>query len=458
MTKKLWAGRFKKALNPIVENFTESLSFDRRLFQYDITGSIAHVRMLARSKIIRKSDANKIIRALSAVKNITPPARGEEDIHMYTEKLLIKKIGDTAKFMHTGRSRNDQVQVDTRMYMKDEVHNIVTLLTGVQKAFINLAENNSDIILPGFTHLQHAQPVLLAHHLLAYVNMFQRDKERLADLLRRIDVLPLGSGALAGSNLPLDREFLAKSLGFSAVSDNSMDSVSDRDYIIELLSDVSIIGMHLSRLAEELVLWSTKEFDFVDIDESLCTGSSLMPQKKNPDPAELLRAKTGRLYGNLVNTLTVLKGLPLTYNRDLQEDKPPLFDSVETIKGSLKITVELIKGTKINKSRILEVLEQDDSYLATDLVDYLVTKGVPFRQAHHDVGRLSALCQNRNIRLKDLTIAEYKTFNKNFGTDTKGNLNAKRSVLLKKTIGSTNPKMVRNNIKKWKKLLNHSVS
>lgn len=453
MNKKLWGGRFTKSLNPIAERFTESLSFDRRLAPYDIEGSIAHVKMLARSKIIKTAIANKIINALSKLKKITPPPQGEEDIHMYIENLLTKKIGDLAKFMHTGRSRNDQVQLDTRLYVKDEIKNISQLLINLQKTIIHLADKNKDVIIPGFTHLQHAQPVLLAHHLLVYVNMFQRDKDRLNNLLKSTDVLPLGSGALAGSNLPLNRNYLAKILGFSKVSNNSMDSVSDRDYLIELLSDISIIGIHISRLAEELVLWSTKEFNFIDIDESLCTGSSLMPQKKNPDPAELLRAKTGRLNGNLVNLLTVIKGLPLTYNRDLQEDKPPVFDSIDTIKNSLEMASELIKGTKINKSYITKILEENDSYLATDLVDYLVTKGVAFRKAHHDVGRLVNHCQIKNSKLKDISITDFKIFNENFGADIKAKLNPKSSCLGKKTIGSTNPKMVEKNIRGWKRVL-----
>lgn len=426
MAKKLWSGRFKKKLHPIAERFTESLSFDNRLFPYDIQGSIAHVRMLSYKKIIPAAAAKRIIKGLSEIKFSSGQ---EEDIHTYIENHLTRKIGEIAGHLHTGRSRNDQVQLDMRLYIKNEIKNIAQLITTLQKSILNLAEKNKDVIIPGFTHLQHAQPVLLAHHLLAYMNMFQRDKDRLNDLLKRVDILPLGSGALAGSNLPLDRQYLARILGFSVVSSNSIDSVSDRDYLVELLSILAIIGMHLSRLGEELVLWSTKEFNFIDIDESLCTGSSLMPQKKNPDTAELLRAKSGRLNGNLISLLTVLKGLPLSYNRDLQEDKPPVFDSIDTIKASLEIASLLIKGIVVNKKHIYSVIEQDDSCLATDLVEQMVNKGIPFRNAHEEVGKLI----KKGMKIKDI--------------------NAKTSILSKKTIGSTNPKMVARNINRWKRVL-----
>lgn len=431
MAKKLWAGRFKKGLHPVAEKFTESFSFDKRLLPYDIQGSIAHVKMLAHSRIIPSPIAKKIIKGLTHERGVA--SLMEEDVHTYVENQLNKKIGKIAGYLHTGRSRNDQVQVDVRLYVKDEIKNIQQLINALQKSILNLAENNRDVIIPGFTHLQHAQPVLLAHHLLAYINMLERDKDRMDDLFKRVDVLPLGSGALAGSNLPLDREYTAKLLGFKSVSNNSIDSVSDRDYLVELLSCIAITGMHLSRLAEELVLWSTKEFDFIDLDESLCTGSSLMPQKKNPDTAELLRAKSGRLNGNLISLLTVLKGLPLSYNRDLQEDKPPVFDSVDTIKISLEISSMLINSAKINKKRIAEIIAQDDSFLATDLVEHMVKKGIPFRKAHEEVGKLV----KKGIKLSRLGIK----------------LDADASVKSKKTIGSTNPKMVSQNLKKMRRRL-----
>jgi len=429
MAKKVWQARFKKKLHPEAEKFTESVSFDKRLASYDIKGSIAHTQMLAHTGIIKSSIAKKIIKGL---KNIGQKkikfSTAIEDVHMNIENALAKKIGTASQYLHTGRSRNDQVQLDMRMYVKDEINTIIYYLKILQKCLLEQAEKNIDIIIPGFTHMRHAQPVLLAHHLLAYINMFERDKDRMEELFKRVDIMPLGSSALAGSGLPLDRNYTAKLLGFSKVSSNSMDSVSDRDYLIELASGLAIAGMHLSRLAEELVIWSTKEFEYIDIDESLCTGSSLMPQKKNPDTAELLRAKTGRLNGNLICLLTVLKGLPLTYNRDMQEDKPPVFDSIDTIKGSLKIASLLIKKVKINKSRIKEIVDSDTTYLAVDMVDSLVLKGKPFRKAYQDIGRV--------VREKNKL-------------DTK--LNAKASITAKKTYGSTNPRMVKQAVKKWKR-------
>lgn len=425
MVKKLWTARFKKQLNPIVEKFTESFSFDNRLLPYDIKGSIAHVKMLAHARIIPQDVAKRLIKELRIVQGLTLN-NSYEDVHTFVENKIDKRF---SPYLHTGRSRNDQVQLDMRLYVKEEIRNITKLLSSLQKAILGLAEKNKDVIIPGFTHLQHAQPVLLAHHLLAYIEMLERDKDRLKDLLKRVDIMPLGSAALAGSSLPLDRRYVAKLLGFSRISKNSIDSVSDRDYLVELLSDIAIIGTHLSRLAEELVLWSTKEFNFIDIDESLCTGSSLMPQKKNPDTAELLRAKSGRLNGNLISLLTVLKGLPLSYNRDLQEDKPSVFDSIDTIKGSLGIASLLIKGVIVNKKHISSILENDDSILATDLVEQMVNKGTPFRMAHENVGRLI----KKGIKIKDY--------------------NPKLSVSSKKTIGSTNPKMVYSSINRWKKIL-----
>lgn len=434
MPKKLWSGRFKKKMHPLAERFTESFSFDKRLAPYDIKGSIAHVKMLAHVRIIPQNIAKKIsAELLELSKKPVPKLSNEEDIHTYIENRIDKKISG---YLHTGRSRNDQVQVDMRLYVKDEMEKIKKLITTLQKSIVNLADKNKNVIIPGFTHLQHAQPVLLAHHLLAYMEMLERDKERLNNLFSRVSVLPLGSGALAGSSLPLDRLYTAKILGFSKVSANSIDSVSDRDYLVELLSCIAITGIHLSRLAEELVLWSTKEFNFIDIDESLCTGSSLMPQKKNPDTAELLRAKSGRLNGNLISLLTLLKGLPLSYNRDLQEDKPPVFDSIDTIKISLDMSAILLGGVKINRGHVSEILAQDDSCLATDLVENLVTKGIPFRKAHEDVGRLV----KQGIQLKDIE------------TD----LDAKKSITSKKTIGSTNPKMVYGILARWKTILKHA--
>ena len=431
MTKKVWSSRFTKDLNPKALEFTESISFDNRLAPYDIEGSIAHVKMLSRKRIIKTTDAKKIIKGLEKLKKTKISLKiDNEDIHMAIENALTKMIGLRAQHLHTGRSRNDQVQLDTRLYVRDQIETIQKLISLLQKSFLKLSEKNIDIIIPGFTHMQHAQPVLLAHHMLAYIQMLERDKERLTDLLKRVNIMPLGSGALAGSGLPLDRHYVAKLLSFPKVSENSMDSVSDRDYLIELLSDLAIIGTHISRFAEELVLWSSKEFNFIDIDESFCTGSSLMPQKKNPDIAELLRAKSGRLNGNLIALLTIMKGLPLSYNRDLQEDKPPLFDSIDTIKSSLEISSLLLNNIKFNKTNIKSILEKDTSWFATDLVDSLVASGIPFRKAYQDVGKL--VKQGINLSKQ---------------------LNPMLSVKAKKTYGSTNPGMIRKAISKWKRIL-----
>lgn len=453
--KKLWSGRFSKKTNPMVELFTESISFDYRLAYCDIMGSIAHVKMLSQKKIIPQSKTKKIISGLQGIEKQLRAGKFKlhiscEDIHMNIESALKKKIGPDADYLHTGRSRNDQIQLDTRLYLREAIAAIIELLTNLQKSLINLAEKNKNCILPGVTHLQHAQPVLFAHHMLAYICMFDRDKERLQDLTKRVNIMPLGSGALAGSSLPLDRGYIAKLLGFAKISKNSIDTVSDRDYIIELLSDCAIIGTHLSRLSEEIVLWNSQEFKYIDIDQSFCTGSSLMPQKKNPDIAELVRAKTGRLNGNLIAILTILKGLPLSYNRDLQEDKPPLFDSVETIIKSLSITALLLKNITVNKSHIDDILQKNDLILATDLAEHLVKSNVPFRKAHEAVGKLVSYCLSKNKSLKNLEISELKKISASFKPSILNILNANISVANKRTVGSTNPTMVKNQLKKWK--------
>lgn len=452
--KKLWSGRFEKKTNPLVESFTESVSFDYRLAYCDIAGSIAHTKMLARAKIISAATAKKIISGLKRIRTMLEKNKltltiANEDIHMNIEVALKKIIGPAAQHLHTGRSRNDQVQLDTRLYTRLAVNEIINQLKILQKAILSLAEKNKEVIIPGYTHLQQAQPILLAHHLLAYINMLQRDKERLLDLHKRIDIMPLGSGALAGSSLPLDRNYVAKLLGFSQISKNSIDSVSDRDYLVELLAGLAITGTHISRLADDLILWNSSEFSFIDIDQAFCTGSSLMPQKKNPDVAELLRAKTGRLNGNLISLLTILKGLPLAYNRDLQEDKPPVFDSVETIIRAVEIAALLMKNISINKKWLTDLLGGNDYFLATDLTEYLVRKRQPFRQAHEDVGRLVRYCIRKKKSFRELTLAEFKRINKHFETDILRKLNARSSVMAKRTAGSTNPAMVLQEINKW---------
>lgn len=446
MAKKPWGGRFNQKTEKSVEAFTESISFDRRLYKYDIWGSMAHAKMLGKCGIILKKEANQIVKGLKEIgKEIESgkfPFKTElEDIHMNIEKRLAHKIGDAAGKLHSARSRNDQVALDIRLYLRDEILEIIQNLEKLKNTLVNMAEKNIDAIMPGYTHLQRAQPVLFSHYVLAYFDMFERDEERFEDAFQRINVMPLGSGALSGTTLPIDRKYVAKLLGFPAVTKNSMDSVSDRDFIIEFLSAVSIAMMHLSRLSEDLILWSSSEFDYIVLPDSFCTGSSLMPQKKNPDILELIRGKTGRVYGNLVALLTVMKSLPLTYNRDMQEDKEPLFDSVDTVKSSLKIISELLKKMKINKEKMKEAAEKD-FIIATDIADYLVKKGLPFRKAHEVVGKMVSHCLKNNLLFKDLKTKELKDFSPLFEADVKKYLSVENSVMKKKMIGGTSKSSV----------------
>jgi len=387
----MWKGRFKKATADSVKDFTESISFDWRLYKQDIQGSVAHVTMLAEAGIVSKLDRDKIIKGLREIQGEL--AKGTfkfdpalEDIHMNIEAALIEKIGDTGAKLHTARSRNDQIALDLRLFVRGEVESIRQKVRLLQKSLVGFARRHAKVLIPGYTHLQRAQPVPIAHHMLAYVEMLDRDYERLSDSYRRVDVMPLGSGALGGSTLPIRRELVAEFLDFPKMTQNSMDAVSDRDFILELLFDCALIGLHCSRLSEDIVLWASTEFGLIDIEDAYCTGSSLMPQKKNPDLAELSRGKTGRLFGNLFSLLTTLKGLPLTYNRDMQEDKEPLFDSVDTTKAVLQILAEMIDHTSVRAPRAAEMVV-DPLLLATDVTDYLVRKGVPFRQAHEIVGK-----------------------------------------------------------------------
>lgn len=418
---KLWGGRFTKPTDQLVEEYTASIMFDKQLYEEDIEGSLAHVAMLSKCGVIPAEDADKIIEGLHTVLNRM--RRGEatfsiadEDIHMNIEKQLIEEIGPVGGKLHTGRSRNDQVATDMHLYLRKRVVEFVDLLAQLQEALIGQAKANLDTILPGYTHLQRAQPILLAHHLMAYVSMFQRDAERLQDSYKRINVLPLGAGALAGTTFPIDREFVAKQLGFDRIYENSLDAVSDRDFILEFLSHAAIIMMHLSRLCEELVLWSSTEFSFIELDDAFCTGSSIMPQKKNPDVAELVRGKTGRVYGNLFGLLTVLKSLPLAYNKDMQEDKEGMFDTVATLQGALRLMAPMIATMKVNKDRMKQAVREDFSN-ATDIADYLVNKGMPFRQAHEVIGKLVLHCIQKNIYLLDLPLDEYRSFSSLFGED-----------------------------------------
>jgi argininosuccinate lyase len=457
MTKKLWGSRFSKKTNALVDKFTSSISFDKRLAKYDVLGSIAHAQMLGKSKIIPISDANLIVKGLKVI--LKEVERGKfkvdakaEDIHSYIQEVLAKKIGKAAHRLHTARSRNDQIVLDIRMYLKDETDILMELLTAMQKAILKFAKDNAKVIIPSYTHLQLAQCILLAHHMLAYIESLERDKERLLDAEKRIDVMPLGSCALSGTGLPIDREYVKNKLGFQDVTENSIDSVSDRDFIIEVLADLSILSVHLSRMAEDLILWSTKEFNFIDIDFSFCTGSSIMPHKKNPDVLELIRASVGKIHGDLSSVLILLKGLPLSYNRDLQLDKPPLFNSIDTVKDILEIFIQLLKNIKLNKNVIAQKL-LDESLFSVDIVEYLIKKGLSYREAHDIVGRIVKDCLDKGRQIAKLTNLELERYSDKLCPDVKNILNAWTSVSLKTSYGGTSPKLVNRQLQGWMKKL-----
>jgi argininosuccinate lyase len=448
---KAWSGRMAEATHPLVDAFTSSYQVDSRLYPYDIAGSIAHCRMLAKQRIIPQRDAQCIVAGLRAVKReldrgtfrVKP---SDEDIHMAIERRLIERIGPVGGKLHTARSRNDQVVLDLRLYVRDAVAGVRAEIAALQLALAKLARKHADAIMPGYTHLQAAQPILFAHHLLAYVEMLGRDDGRLVDCLARADVLPLGAGALAGTTFPIDRAYVARQLGFRSVSENSLDAVGDRDFAAELLAALAIIGMHLSRFADELVLWTSPQFGFVELPDAFATGSSIMPQKKNPDIAELIRGRSGRLYGNLVNMLTVLKGLPFAYNRDLQEDKQPVFDSVDTVRTSLAILAALVPRLRIRTDR-MRIAAGVGYTLATELADYLATKGVPFRTAHGIVGQIvqAAIAQDRT--LEDFTLAELRRFSPLFERDVKRWLSHEAAVKRRRAIGGTAPANVERRLK-----------
>ncbi len=438
---KLWGGRFAEATAASVEAFTESISYDWRLYHHDIMGSKAHARMLAKQGLIADDERDAILQGLAEIEqeitNGTFVFRPElEDIHMNIEKALTDRIGAAGEKLHTARSRNDQVALDIRLYLRDEGAALDRLLTEVQKGFVRQARTCFGAVMPGYTHMQRAQPVLLSHHLLAYVEMFGRDRERVADCAKRINIMPLGAAALAGTGLPIDREFVARELDFPAVSANSMDTSADRDFALELLFCLTTIQLHLSRMAEELVLWSSKEFEFIQIGDRYCTGSSIMPQKKNPDIPELIRGKSGRVTGSLVSLLMTVKGLPLTYNRDLQEDKEQIFDALDTVKASLSITAELLANSEFNTDRMKEAT-YGGFMTATDIADYLVKKNIPFRQAHGVVGRIVALCQQRGIELIDLTLDELQQFSDQIEADIFDVLSVEGSVNSRTSAGGT---------------------
>jgi argininosuccinate lyase len=438
-------GRFKKAADKMVDQYTASIPYDWRLYPYDIAGSTAHARMLAKQGIIPDKEAEKIIIGLNGIKEEI--ALGQfvfkaelEDIHMHIEARLMEKIGDVGGKLHTARSRNDQIALDMRLFAKDAIANTLVGLGELQKALVGLAEANKEVIIPGYTHLQVAQPVLLAHHLLAYFEMLQRDTARFIDCLKRVDVMPLGSGALAGVAYNIDREFLAKELGFSQVSRNSLDAVSDRDFILEYEAAASFGMMHLSRLAEELVIWSSAEFGFIELDQAYATGSSIMPQKQNPDVAELGRGKTGRVYGNLMALLTTMKALPLAYNRDLQEDKEGFFDTVDTLLSTLNVFSGMVKSLKVKPENARAALEKG-YILATDLADYLVKKGQAFRAAHEVVAKLVSYAIEQNKPLNKLTVTEYKKFSPLFAKDV-FSITIESSLAARDVSGGTAPKQV----------------
>jgi argininosuccinate lyase len=455
--KKPWGGRFKQSTDALMEQFSQSISFDRILYAYDIEGSIAHAKMLAKCKIIKPAESKKIIAGLNRIAKEFDQGKFEvetrlEDIHMNIESRLAEIIGPVAGKLHTARSRNDQICLDIRMYLRDEIEQILQEILSLNKTLLALAKKNIDHVIPGYTHLQRAQPVLLSHHLLAHLEMFLRDRDRLQDCLQRVNVMPLGSAALAGTNFPIDRDYVAKLLKFPAVSNNSMDAVSDRDFLIEFCSSASIIMMHLSRFCEEVVLWSSSEFNRIELSDAFSTGSSIMPQKKNPDPAELIRGKTGRVYGSLVALLTLMKSLPLAYNRDLQEDKEPLFDTVNTVKSCLAVFNGMMQSAKFIKVPP-EKLQSDGFLTATDIADYLVLKGVPFRDAHEITGITVAHCLKAKKNLAEMTLAEFKTISPKFKADVLDHIAIEGSLNRKASHGGTARKNVAKQIARLEKIL-----
>lgn len=453
--EKAWGGRFAGQTDAFVEEFTASIPFDILLYRHDIAGSIAHARMLGRQKIISKAEADRIVAALGEIRGEIESGKlafdlSQEDIHTAVEQRLSKKIGKTGGKLHTGRSRNDQVALDLRLYLREEIDGILALLGKLKERLAGRAEELFGIVMPGYTHVQRAQPVLFSHHLLAYLEMFARDEERFRGARRSANVSPLGAGALAGTTFPLDRGSVARELGMEGVCENSIDAVSDRDFAAEFLFSCAATMMHLSRLAEEMVYWSSAEFGFLSLPDALCTGSSIMPQKKNPDVAELIRGKTGRAYGNLLNLLTLMKGLPLAYNRDMQEDKEPVFDSARTVKESLIGAALLVHGMAVNEERMRAAC--DDGFLtATDLADYLARKGIPFRKAHEITGRIVRYCEENGKRFKDLSLKEFRSFSPKIGEDVRDAVSLSHAVRLRGTRGGTGPDRVKSRIEELKK-------
>ncbi len=455
--KKPWGGRFAKQTAASVESFTESVSFDWRLYQYDIEGSIAHANMLARCKLITEKEKDAIVKGL---KEILAEIEAEtfefkkslEDVHMNIESALIARVGEAGKKLHTARSRNDQVALDLRLWTRNQTHESIDLLTTLQREFVKKGKTFFGLIMPGFTHLQHAQPVLLSHYLLAYVEMFERDKGRLQDCSARLNRSPLGACALAGTTLPTDPVFTAKLLSFDGVCENSMDAVSDRDFCVEYAFCLSMIVTHLSRLAEEWIIWCNDEMKFIEISDAYCTGSSIMPQKKNPDVLELIRGKCGRVFGHLTSLLTLLKGLPLSYNRDMQEDKMAIFDAADTVRSSLSVLAELVANTNFHGERMMQACEK--GFIdATALAEYLVKKGVPFRMAHEIVGKIVRECIRAQCRLMDLRLESFKAFSSVIEKDVFKVMGVENCIKNYKSYGSTAPGFVKKRIAYWEKKL-----
>lgn len=453
----MWSGRFKLPTDKFVEEFNASIHFDKRFYKYDIKGSMAHAKMLAKQGIISETDRDDIVRGLTQVLSEIESGSfefvtGDEDIHMAVEKRLTALIGDAGKRLHTARSRNDQVAVDFRMYMKAEIEEVMELIAEFLKVLHAKAESNKEVMMPGFTHLQTAQPILFAQYIMAYFQMFKRDYTRFADCLERMDFCPLGSGALAGTTFPIDRHFTAEELGFKAPTENTLDSVSDRDFAIEFLSACAISQMHMSRFAEELIIYSTSEFAFIELTDDFCTGSSIMPQKKNPDMPELIRGKTGRVYGSLISMLTTMKGLPLAYNKDMQEDKEPVFDAVDTVKASLKIFAPMVEKMGLLTEKMFSAAGAGYS-TATDLADYLVRKGIPFRQSHHIVGSTVAYAIEKGVDISELSIDEFKRFSDAISDDIYGFITVKASVNSRKAYGGTALEAVQTQMNNAKRFL-----
>jgi argininosuccinate lyase len=454
---KLWGGRFTKETNKLVESFNESLSFDHRFYKQDIRGSIAHVKMLAKQNILTDDERDKIIEGLNSIEKdiesgVLKFDDGSEDIHSYVEAHLIERIGDTGKKLHTGRSRNDQVALDMKLYVRDEIDELKDLLYELLSEVLRIMEENTTTYMPGFTHLQKAQPTTLAHHFGAYFEMFIRDFDRLRSTRKRMNLSPLGSGAFAGTTYDLDRDYVASLLEFETATRNSMDSVSDRDYLLELLSDLAIISMHLSRLSEEIIIWNTDEYRFVEMDDTYSTGSSIMPQKKNPDIAELIRGKSGRVYGSLISLLTTMKGLPLAYNKDMQEDKEMSFDAIDTVKSLIKLMSGMLSSMKFNNERMAKSARGGFTN-ATDAADYLVKKNVAFRDAHEIVGRLVLYGIEHGKALDDFSLEEFRNISEYFDYDIYDAISLKTCVEKRNTKGAPGLTAIMNEIKESKKLL-----